>query len=107
MSKLMGILLFIMVIMLFIISLIFIFPLPDYIRMALILAILAIVAIEAVTNWKIFIEKAFKFSTTFLILSLMFIALFIYLGLANVARPFILLTIAAVILAIGAYMTKE
>jgi phosphatidylserine synthase len=107
MSKLIGILLFIAGIVLFIVSLIFIFPLPDYVRIPLILAILTIVAIEAVTNWKTFIENAFKFSTTFLILSLMFIALFIYLGLTNVTRPFILLMIVAVILAIGAYMTKE
>lgn len=107
MNKSVGIVLFIIGTILFIIFLVFLFPIPDYMRIPLILVALAIVAIEAVKDWKTFIDKVFKFSATFIILSLMFIIIFIYLGLTNTVKPFIILTVATIVLAIGAYVTRD
>ncbi len=106
MDKPVGMVLFIIGIILFVIFLVFLLPIPDYMRVPLILAVLAIVAIEAVRDWETFIDKVFKFSATLFILSLMFIILFIYLGLTITVKPFIILAIVAIILAIGAYITR-
>lgn len=106
-DKLAGAILLVIGIVLFVVSLVYMFPIPDNIRIPLILGILAAIAIEFIKDWETFIDKVFKFSLTLIVLSLIFLTLFVYLGLAELAKPLIILALASIVLFVGAYITKK
>ena len=106
-SKLWGALFFIVGIILFVLALIMVFPLPGYMRTLLALIIFAIVTREALTDWNAFIEKVYVFSIGFAMILFIFLFLSINSRITEVAKPLLLFTVAAIVLAIGSHMLKS